>query len=143
MPLVLGALFNPTLERLLVGCGQNLVRLLGRHGLVLVLRDNAGPQFALCQVTGNDGPDTIAIGQGPFPFVQTQLGLPLLRVLTMAGEAILRKNGPHVAIEPNAIIRREGPRQSDGKSQHSNFHTQRQKQSCAEVATKLLSQRES
>ena len=113
MPLVFGALLNPALEDLPVGCGQLFVRLRGRHDLILILLIDAGPQFALLQVAGNDGPDTVAIGQGPFALVEPQLGLALLRILTMAGKAIVGEYGPHVPIEPNTVIRRKGPRQSD------------------------------
>jgi hypothetical protein len=105
MPLPWRAREDPFLQRVHLFWLQFLVRVRRRHLVVLIGRDDPCPEFALFQIARDDG--RFALGcllEKPLLRVQPQTGLARVVVGAMAGEAIVRKNGPHVAIEANGAI---------------------------------------
>ncbi len=107
MRLVLSPLRNPLLEDRLLLSRQRQLRFLGRHHLIGVLRKNAVHQLAVLGVARLDCKcSPFPLRNRPRPHIQPQLPLPCLRIRPVAGETILRKNRPHIAIKRNLLRRR-------------------------------------
>jgi hypothetical protein len=104
------ALFDPLLDLLLLGRRQGLVRLRRGHDLVLVVGDDAQPDLALRQIAGHDRDGAaFALLVQPVGRIQAHFGLALPGIDPVTGEAIVRQNGPDVAVELDGF-RRAGRR---------------------------------
>src|SRR5262249_9711221 len=70
-----------------------------RHDFVVARACDAGDQLALAALARQDGvPAGFQSRQGRLLSVQAQSGLTLALVRAMAGVAVLRQDGPHVAV---------------------------------------------
>ena len=98
MLLIPRALLDPELQRVLLLLRELLVRLRGRHEVVFVRRDDALPDLALRKIARFDRKCAVLGRVGSFRRVEPQLGLALLRIKAVAREAVLREDGPDIAI---------------------------------------------
>jgi len=95
--LILGPLVDPAAEQLDLMLGQfRLVRVGRRHQLVFVVRGDPLDQRAVLRLAGDDG-----ILNGRVAQVQTQLGLPVALIRTVAGVTPIRQQRPNLPIEIN------------------------------------------
>ena len=99
MRLVFRALLDPLANHLFVAGGQLPVRLLRRHQIVLVVRDDAPPGFARVRLPRDNWKNPVDLRDGGFAHVETQVGLALVLVEAVAAEAGVGENGSNVAIE--------------------------------------------
>ena len=99
---VLRALGDPALEQRFLGGIEFLSRVGRRHEIVLIVRRDAPDQFALAWLAGDDRRGAVEIGQGTFASVEPQIGLALLGVGAVAGEAVVAEQRPDVAREVDA-----------------------------------------
>ena len=91
---------DPLLQDLLFPFGKGYPLLRGRHDLVLIMREDPPDQFTLTGLAGNNNPDPVPVRVGTLPLIESQLGLPLGRVRSMAGQALTGqdwKNLPVIA----------------------------------------------
>ena len=101
---------DPSAQQVLLGVTERLVGLGRGHHRIRVGRTDAVPKFAGLQVTRTDrNPALLVGGQRPLGRVEAKPRLPLLGVEAMAGEAVIREDGPDVSIEAD-VSRTEGHR---------------------------------
>ena len=111
MLLVRRTLLDPAFDRLLLRGGQLLVRLRRRHHLVLVVTENAQPHLALRQVAGLDRNHPVfARLIRALRRVEAQLRFAMFGVDPVAGEAVVRKDRPNIAVEGKHRVRHGGDR---------------------------------
>jgi hypothetical protein len=75
-----------------------LVGILRRHTTGARLSGNTLVDQALVRLARNERCVTVAIGRGSLKRIEAQSGHPFLRVLAMALETVLGKNGSHIAV---------------------------------------------
>jgi hypothetical protein len=90
---------DPALEYLNLRGLERLVRLLRRHALISVVGRDATDQFALVRLAWDDGRHAVPIGFRIFLDVEAQLGLTVLLVRAVTGEALVGQDRADVAIE--------------------------------------------
>ena len=94
------AFFHPTFEQLDLRGLERLVVLRRRHHVVLVLRGDAADQLALFQRPRHHRDLAgLPLAKRRVLHVEPQLGLALVRVRAVAGEAVLGKDRTDVAVE--------------------------------------------
>ena len=93
---VLRALGDPALKQRFLGGIEFLARVGRRHEVVLVVRDDAGDQFALAWLAGHDRRGAVEFGQGAVAGVEPQIGLALRGIGAVAGEAVVAEQRPNV-----------------------------------------------
>jgi hypothetical protein len=71
----------------------------GRHFLVLVAGVDPDMGVTFPEFAWNDGPDPVVLRESPLTGVQAAIGLARFLVESVAVEAVLGENGPHVAVE--------------------------------------------
>src|SRR5262249_22030318 len=97
-----GALVDPLCQELNLFRFQFFSTLRWRHDLLGPVRCDPLYHFALFEIPGNDGMSSASkLAERTFFGIQTKLGLSLLGVRTMAGEAIVGQNGEDLAAEIN------------------------------------------
>ena len=120
MPRIDRTLVNPAREDSALRGGQRAVQLCGRHDLVPIRAVDALQQRALLGLARHDGP--LAAFQKcrrPFRRIEPQARLALLPVRPVTGEAPVRQDRPHVAVEINARTQqRQGQQEEKKKSAH-------------------------
>src|SRR5205823_4602447 len=94
-----GAGGDPLLERVDLPGAERVLGPRRRHDVLVRMRGDALDEDALVRLAGDDGWPRLAAAQGRVALVQTQLALAVLLVHAVAVEAMLRENGPDVAIE--------------------------------------------
>src|SRR5207244_4468676 len=82
------------------------------HPFFGVIRRDAQVKFALVGLARRDHAGAIAAGKEPFLGIKPQVGLALVLVRAVALKAVLRQDGPDIAIEidglPRRLLRRGG-----------------------------------
>src|SRR5262249_31792028 len=106
--LIFGALLDPALEQFLLGGGELLVAGGRRHHVPRPRRQDAADEGTR-QVAGDDG-TAARLGrlQRLLANVEAQTGLALFRVGTMTLEAVIREDGPDVAVVLDGRPLRDG-----------------------------------
>ena len=114
---------NPFPQRLdLLGL-QRLVRIRGRHLVIEVRGGDAQPEFALREFARHHGRLVLRrLLEKSFLGVEAQTGLAMIRIRPVAGEAVVREDGPHVAIELNLVRRARGQRRRQKRGHASHRH---------------------
>ena len=98
MPLPGGSLFNPTSEHISLLLSQLLVRVEWRHSQVGIVRRDPRPGVAIIESVAAKGQfDAVLL-------VQSQVGLAMVRIRTMALEAVVGKDGAYVTIELGCLL---------------------------------------
>ena len=98
--LIRSPLLDPFADGGLLLGGQRLVRLRGRHHVILVVADDPLPGLALRQITRLDRHVAVLVWlERAFDDVEPELGLALFGVDPVTGEALVGKNWPDVAVE--------------------------------------------
>ena len=69
------------------------------HDLVLVIGDEALPEFARVEVASGDDFQTVAVALGCTFYIEAQVGLAVARVRTVAVKATVREDGKDFAAE--------------------------------------------
>src|SRR5687768_3680240 len=99
MSLPLRPLLDPSLDQCdLLGL-ELLARLARWHDLVFVVSGNALEQRTVTRLTGDDDHRLIRLAEEAFLRVEPQVGLALVLVGAVAGEAVFRQDRADVAIE--------------------------------------------
>jgi hypothetical protein len=70
-----------------------------RHDFVLVIGDEALPEFARVGIGGGDDLQTVAVAFGFIFFVESEDGLAMARIGTVAMETTVREDGEDFAAE--------------------------------------------
>ena len=96
------------------------MRLRRRHELVLIRGDDALDEFADVGLAGDEG----FLGQGGVAHVEPQLALAVRFILTVATEAVVRKDRQYVAAEAHRLRRGngEGEREEREEQRGRLFH---------------------
>src|SRR5436309_937777 len=87
------------------------------HHVVGVIAVDPRPDLAFRQIAGREGGAVFAVGEGAdvaVRHVQTKLGLALLGVEPVAGEALIGEDGADVAVELYVLRRVSGYRSGLG-----------------------------
>src|SRR4030095_2499355 len=82
-----------------------------RHYLIAIVARNPDHDVALIRLAGHDRAYARPVLDRLLANVESQSGIALLLVRTMAGKAFVRKNWPDVAIEAELLRRYDGKRQ--------------------------------
>ena len=98
MPLVLRALDDPPFQHLDLYRGEFFARRGGRHAFFNIMLCDSADELALGRLAGND--DRF---DGPLAGIESQFTLTLGEVGTVALEAVLRQDRPHVAVEVHPL----------------------------------------
>ncbi len=99
MRLILGPLLNPAAQERFLVVAELLVKIGRRHHFILVVREDALPGLAGSGVFRHDGRVSAEISECPVARIKPQIGLPFLRVKTVAGKAGVGEDRPDVPIE--------------------------------------------
>ena len=107
MGLVRGALVDPALDELHLRRRETVVR---RHELEIILGADSQVELARGRVSGGDGAVAATILEGALPGIEPQVGIALVRVGAVAGEALVGEEGEDVAVEVDGLVflRRRG-----------------------------------
>ncbi len=92
-------LFDPGSKEAYLARVQLLSRPGRRHALSGILGGDALHEPAVLRVFGHHHLVAAAVGKDPIAGVQSEVHLALALIGTMAGEAVLRQDGPDVAVE--------------------------------------------
>ena len=117
---------------------QLAVRLRRRHHLVGVGRQDAADEFALVRLGGHDH----AARPLSLLSVEAEVRLATVRILAVAGEAVLGQDRPHVPAVRDGRRRIHGGRQEQHQSQTSKSHEEslgRTTESMNHTASQILS----
>jgi hypothetical protein len=95
VPLIIGSLGDPTLERLLLCRREFLMCARRRHHFFGIIAENARNEFTLVGFAGDDG----LRAHGRCPLVEAEFGLAAILVRPVAGIAILREDRPDIPVE--------------------------------------------
>src|SRR5437016_3508307 len=99
MPLPPRSLFNPGAEQLDLAWAELPAGTGRRHALLRVGGGDALEQLTLGQVARHEGLPAVPRGESPFCRVEAEVGLALGLVGAVAGETVVRQDGPDVAVE--------------------------------------------
>ena len=104
------AFFDPAAEGLpLLGRKLRLMGLRGRHHFFRILGEQTLPEFGLRRVARDDRADAVVVGQGALAGVEAEVGLAMLRVEAVAGEALLGKDRADLPVEGDLGVDQGGP----------------------------------
>ena len=107
VPGVAGSLTNPLCENSPLIVGERAVGVGGGHPLVGVRGRDAANEFAPVRVAGDDGRFSVRQRfDGVAPQIESQAAFAVLFVRPVAGEAVFRQDGPHIAVEVDRPGRR-------------------------------------
>ena len=104
MPFVEGILCNPATQQINFS-GRELLPTVDRwHPRVGILAQNTGHQFTGVRVAWHNGGVPLTTQQRRLPNIQPQIGLPIPLVRSVAGEALIGQNLPHVAVKADMSL---------------------------------------
>lgn len=72
-----------------------------RHDFVGVIRNNAFPNERFSGISREDSGAGLAFGKGSFRGVEAEVGFASVGIKTVTCEAVIRKQGTDVRVEPN------------------------------------------
>ena len=104
MRLVFGALGDPALKQFLLLRSEMSARIRRGHLVVGIGREDASDQLGIIRLARLDG----FLFQRDFAHVQAELGFAIVFVRAVAEEAVVRENGPDIAIELEFSRHRRG-----------------------------------
>src|SRR3954454_16361246 len=108
MRLVLGSASNPLFEQLLLLGSEDLMGFCRGHDVVGVSRGDPSNKFAGLGFAGDDRWLAVLSWEDRlFEAIQAKVPLPRGGIRAVAREAVLRKNGPDVAVELRGECRRQ------------------------------------
>ena len=125
VPLILRALGDPTPDQFLLRGGEGLVRLRRRHLFIRIGAEQPAHDFAILGFAGDQRHFAgFGLLDGRIAQVQTQTALDLLRVGPMAGKAIVRQDGPDIAVEIDLRggLNRRGGEQTQAPEQNPTYN---------------------
>ena len=93
----LTALGDPPPDQVLLGTGQPTIGFLRRHSNIRVVAGDFLPKKAFLWLAGHE--QWWVVGQGLGGDIQSQVGLPSLRVGSVTLEAVFRKDWTDVSLE--------------------------------------------
>ena len=106
MRLVFRAFGNPAPQSVFFRRGQRLFRLRWRYEIIGIGGVDAMDQLALLRLSRCHGLFTVMIRDGTIALIQPQIGLAALFIEAVAAKALVREDGPDIAIELNPGLSR-------------------------------------
>ena len=116
------ALLDPLANGIDLGIGEHNAGLRRRHSRSAVSRADASEQAAFRLIAGRHDLVAAPIGEETLFGIEPQVGQAMLVIGTVAGEAVVGKNRPNVAIEIDGLF---GAQAKPG-SAHGQNHTKTQ-----------------
>ena len=113
------ALLDPSIEESFLFFGKLPLRIGRRHLVVGIVATDAPVQFAILQAARLDAEVAAEIGEELFLGIEPKFGLLVLRVRPMATKALVRENGPNVAVEIDRGVVFRVAEKDDAKTEHA------------------------
>lgn len=122
MPLIGSALLDPATEEGDFGIGEAAFLGVGRrHRFVTSGLGDPVDELAVVWFSGNDGEESVMVLEGAFPGVEPEIGFSFFLVGAVTEEALVREDGPDIAIEDHLLCGSEGF-QSDYEKEEETHH---------------------
>ena len=109
---------DPALQQLPLGSSDRLVGFRRRHDLLGIGADEAGEKLGIRRVAGDEG----LLGESLLPDIKSHLALASLRVGAVALEAVVGKDRPDVAVEPDLVGAARQGNGPDGEASRQSKH---------------------
>ena len=115
---ILGTLFDPFFDEVLLLFGEGAIGVLGRHGVGVV--KDAVDDFGVFGVAGDDWGCAFVFSVGEFGEMEGDVGFAGLGILAVAVKAVLREDGANVFVVTNFFFGAEGG--GEDKEDKEKFH---------------------